>query len=262
MQRRDLLKGALTLPILSKLNAWSAPLCTGHGACPSATQSFQLILRGPFGLALHNPPNITGVTAFLPVDPENRHMWKLGKAEQSNAKRFKFALTQSKPSSKPFCLDTTFQDFCVEKTTFNPSAKSKLLTIDLAVPLRITPFSPTDFLSASFSSGGTGKKWYRSFVIEYDLTNSGVELFEKISGVKIDTSNPVTIEVGLKNPDHDTSDNKHAKKFYNESLLAFFPDLMKDHTIGTATEPSNLEEHSTAATYECKAGGIIGGTSP
>jgi hypothetical protein len=257
MQRRDLVKGALTLPAFARLNSW-AQLCTGHGACNAPTKSFKLILRGPFGLALHNPPTVTGITAFVPVDPDGRHHWAMERQPQDNTKQFSFALKQSTPSSIPFCLDTAFQNFCAEKTTFKSTAKSKLLTIDLAIPARITTFSSSDILTVDVKSGATGKKWYRSFVIEYDVSVSGVELTETASSVIIPTPNPTyTIEVGLRHRDHDTPDNAHAKKFYNESLLPFFPDLMDDnHIIITATGPL-----ATVTTFECKAGGIIGGTS-
>jgi hypothetical protein len=264
MQRRDLLKGALALPAFAGLNSWAQArtLCTGHGICqPSAPgESFQLILRGPFGLALHNPPDITGITAFVPVDPDGRHHWAIEGRPQNNSKKFSFALKQSMRSNKPFCVETEFQHFCAEKTTFKSDAKDKLLTLQLAPPVRITTFSSLDFLTVNFKkSGSTGKKWYRSFVIEYEVTDSNpIELSETTSGVILPTpKSSFTIEVGLKDPDHDDNSLSHAKKFYNDSLLAFFPDLITDdHIVSTASTVA------TATTFECKAGGIIGGTSP
>jgi len=133
-----------------------------------------------------------------------------------------------------------------------------LLTIDLPVPNNILPWSGETPLSVTFKSSTPGKMW-RTFVLEYDLAVSDLELVETSSGLKIPMpDNEFYIEVGLDFHDGDDGSNSHARNFYNNSLLPFFPGAQTaDHIIATITGPAF---HPETTTFECKAGGIIGGS--
>lgn len=280
MHRRDLLKGALIFPALTGVNSW-AQLCVNHGACQAASQPFQLILQGPFGLVLHNAPNITAITAFMPVDPDSRHRFAFQKKRQDITKTFNFELRQSKASKISLCIDTQFKDFCVEKTTWSPNIKPVLLKINLPVPVRIVPEADMPPISITLPNS-TSVLMPPAYVLEYDTAASEVELVDKISGVVFPSQPTYTFEVGLEHDDSDTPDYAHARKFYNETLLAFFPELQNasnrriknvtelktNRTPNRPNKPKNhaisgtkTQEHILTTTFECKAGGIIAGTT-
>jgi len=275
MQRRDFFRGALALPTLAALPGWAAPLCRASGTCPSVSKPFHFILQGPFGLKLQNPPNVTGITAFMPIDPSKRHQFAMGGQPQTASKEFNFELHQVKPpSSLPqLCIDKAFSSFCAEHTTWAPAGKRRLLTIDLPVPNSIIPLPKEKPLTVTFQSSTQPKSLYRTFVLEYDLAVSDLELLETSSGLKIAMGvNEYYVEVGLDHKDPDDTANSHAMNFYNKSLLPFFPDLQTpEHILATISEsPLEHQTHAnpeckdfypeTTTTFECKAGGIIGGS--
>ena len=273
MNRRDLIKAALTLPILNATRGWTS-ICSPSGPCPAPQSLFQLYLEGPFGLILHkdtaNPPNVTGITAFMPVDPSHRHHFAMQKQPQDIKKEYSFALTQTKPpATNSLCIDSAFGNFCVDSTSWSAKASSKLLTIELAVPTRIIPEQGFPPMPVVFKSSGSGN-WQRAFVLEYDLNVSPLQLTNTTTGANIPLTDPYyRFEVGLSRRDPDKPGNPHAKDFYNRTLLSFFPDLQKNdsYIVVDANDPSKPAPSKSGgkirimtSTYECKSGGIIGGT--
>lgn len=262
MNRRDLIKTALSLPLVQATRGWSS-IC-GTSCTNSSVIPYQIILEGPFGIILHedtaSPPNVTGITAFMPADPDGRHRFMLGGQVQDVSKQFSLSLTQTPHPSTALCVDSAFADFCVDGTTASPGSKA-LLKIEMAVPTRIiaeTNFKP---MNVVFKSNKTGKM-QRSFVLEYDLNNgTQLQLTEQLSGLNIPLPDKkLMVEVGLDKHDPDSADFDHAKKFYNTTLLPLFGlDASPDHIVSSIKGPS-LSKKTT--TYECKAGGIIGGTTP
>lgn len=263
MNRRDLLRGALTLSILGANQTW-ASICTNHGPCAAASDPYPVLLSGPFGLVLHrdisNPLVITGLTAFMPADPHNRHKFALQGAIQTiSNKKFNFLLQQTSPPNSPvLCVDEEFSAFCIESTPWSAKAKAKLLTIDLAVPTRVTPILGDTPLSVVFQSSKPGKM-YTALLLEYDLKISPLKLIHKDSGLNIPLSPDfLAFEVGLDRNDPDTPDIAHGRDFHNSSLLPFFPGLKGDpnHIVISAAD-NGIRILTT--TFECKAGGIIVG---
>lgn len=260
------------MPAFAGLNSWSQQLCSGHPTCPGTPQ-FQLILSGPFGLVLHNAPNVTGITAFMPADL--RHGFALERQIQ-NGNDFQFQLIQDTPSNA-LCIEDAFQDFCVEKTTWvqNPQHIGVFLKMELAVPMRIKATQEPHLqpLSVTLKNSTTPKWMHRVYILEYDTP---VQLIETKSGLTLPQRSSYTFEVGLPHGNGDTPTNDHALQFYNQSLLAFFPEWQQDqtHLLQTLSEtqmakapPSKKgspaarpqEESSTTTTFECKAGGLIVG---
>lgn len=262
MNRRDLIKTALSLPLVHAVQGWSSVCdpCTNTAKSP-----YQVVLEGPFGVILHkdtaSPPNVTGITAFMPIDPDGRHHFSLDGTEQDVSKQFSFSLTQKPPLSTKLCIDSAFADFCVDSTSASLGSKTPLLKIEMPVPTNIlaeTTFTPMNVVFQSTKSG----KMQRSFVLVYDVNNGAqLQLTEQPSGLNITLpSDKLIVEVGLPKSDPDSADFAHAKKFYNKTLLPFFGlDASPDHVVTSIKGPARTPRTTT---YECKAGGIIGGTTP
>lgn len=263
MNRRDLAKAALALPLLYRTRAWSqvcANPCTTGAITP-----YLVVLQGPFALILHEDKpksgNVTKITAVMPVDPMDKHHLAICGQPQDVTKHFSLALTQTiPPTPATLCVDSAFAYSCVDGIASTSSSKN-LLVIDVAIPTRIiaegSSFIPMDVVFKSKNPG----KLQRSLVLEYDITNkSHIELTEQTSGIKIPlpATGPAYIEVGLAQPDTPSFD--HAKSFYNGTLLPIFG-LQKDpnHIIDSMTYNGGGGRTNT---FDCKSGGIIGGTSP
>src|SRR5215467_6868914 len=66
MNRRNLLKGAVTIPIASALSS-----CKGESYKPSKG-TLKVILYGPFGVVLQSGKDYR-ITAYVPSDPAHEH---------------------------------------------------------------------------------------------------------------------------------------------------------------------------------------------
>ena len=247
--------------------------------CPSAKTPYQVILEGPFGLVLHrdakNPDQITRITAFMPADDMGRHRFRVHRQDQSTSRTFSLALQQIRPPLNPsLCVGPGFCDFCVENTAPSPNLPPKLLTMELSVPTSIT-VEPSDTpLSVIFRSTKTGYM-PRAYILEYDLSISPLQLVDTVSGFNIPLPDDFLLfEVGLPPSDPDDPSSSHALHFYNNHLLPFFGlENSDDHVLSTIfpssaltvaasramTTSSGKPTITTTTTFECKAGGIIGG---
>jgi hypothetical protein len=251
--------------------------CNNPQPCPSAKKPYQVRLEGPWGLVLHRDPKnidqITRITAFMPADDMGRHRFRVQQQDQSTSRTFSLALQQIQPPlNPPLCVGPGFCDFCVENTAPISTLPPKLITIEMSVPTSITIESSDTPLNVIFRSTKTGYM-PRAYVLEYDLAVSLLQLVDTISGFNIPLPDDhLLLEVGLPKSDPDDASSSHALHFYNNHLLPFFGlEKNDDHVLATifpssalsigakralATDPDNL---TTTTTFECKAGGIIGG---
>jgi hypothetical protein len=103
----------------------------------------------------------------------------------------------------------------------------------------------------------------RTFILEYDLDISPLQLVDTTSGFGLPLPpDYLLLEVGLGPKDPDDSFGSHALHFYNQHLLPFFGLQNDDNHVITTIFPPPPPPPGTTTTFECKAGGIMGGTTP
>jgi len=71
MNRRNLLKGAVAIPVATALNACSRER-EPSGPPKGAQGTLKVILNGPFGVVLFSNKDFR-ITAYVPSDPEGEH---------------------------------------------------------------------------------------------------------------------------------------------------------------------------------------------
>lgn len=286
MNRRNILKGMVTLPFIAKTAAY-AKLCDG-GKCPSTgNPSLQVIFDGPFSLVLHTVSNSAddvipnGVMAFTPVEPMGKHLLNLNGVPLDEKKDHHFTLNiGGYTAPKQPCISSDFNDFCNDHTRFNPipqnTARGEIfVTVILPCPNRI--ITATGSQPIPVKVGTSSKNMPQNHILEYDVADlSKVTMTYRESGrTAAPFGNLILFEVGMdpiKNPDTDCS---HLKAFYNQEILPFLPDLA-GNTIDVPSCPmftprtyfappltrDDRKYRPFATTLECKSGGLIATTSP
>jgi len=277
MERRKLLKGIGALPIVAGTAAY-AKLCGNLQPCPSAATPFQVVLDGPFSVVLHtaspNSDDVTSVTAFTPVEQHSAHLFKLNGVPLDEKKQHHFALNISgfTPPSQP-CIARDFNDFCVDHTRFDPAPAGKDIFIAITLPCPTRIITNVTPLAVTIGGTATSHNMPQNHVLEYDISHAGpITMDYREAGHSgSPLGNSFYFEVGLDHPDNDCS---HAKDFYNNWMLPFFPDLA-GNTIDFPTCPPGAHHQyffpsrddriklvMLTTTLECKSGGLITTTSP
>jgi len=180
MNRRNLLKGAVTAPIITALNACSRE--RGERG-PSEAQkpspgTLKIILNGPFGVVLHSEKDYR-ITAYVPSDPEGEHELRFQGPTQVAGKEtkggkypsYRFALSEAGLDighGQPR-IDQGFYDFNFPHIGKFQLPADAFVAIELPRPDYITFTPPAE----PFLFGGKITLQPLDHILEYKLSEPG-----------------------------------------------------------------------------------------
>jgi hypothetical protein len=276
MNRRDLIKGVLALPLVCSPGMLAFDSKQHQSIAPI---KLLIILEGPFVIVLHPQPK-SRIQVFLPMDlPFKRHVFFLNDNQYRDKQadqlhNIKFTGDDALDLKDfPNISDPCLTDFKYSATG-DPGRGDDLIQIDLPSPDRI--YCPPGYNTpVKFENGkpGTARSGH---VLEYTLKNGSSPSFmmaddimgnqkPKFLGVWV-----FALQVGLrlrageKDPD---KGGGHAIHFHNESLLKRFSAIELDSDkrlsyVGDIQDKINKRDQgpgfvATASAVECKMGGFI-----
>ncbi|HEV2961524.1 MAG TPA: hypothetical protein VG649_06845 [Candidatus Angelobacter sp.] len=268
MNRRQLLKGLGVLPIAGAMGcAEESPRPVPGRQC----HTLQITLEGAFAVVLRRQQGQYRVTAFSPASPtappkdvdcpkdlfpiEPHEFSFNGKQQPAGNYHFELSPQGLDATPRPI-IDIGFRDFTAETERWRLA--NNFVTIDLPTPKTISFYGQPDVVVFAFPAGAhrTGQM-PSNHILEYQV-NDPSQIKMVCRGLKdpcvpSSKSTPdvtrYSFSVGLL-PQRDR-DGRHAVKFFNYLLCAFFPDLVKAYSLshagyGTAnpagTRGAELEE--------------------
>ncbi len=259
MNRRDFAKGLAALPLLKATSF--AQICNS-GPCQTNPNALVILLQGPFAVVI-NSGSPWNITAFTPKH-NGEHLFAFNGSVCGNDAKYAFLLENDglMTATAAPCVDSPIPRFCAENKLVDHSTNDHFVTIHLPAPQRIFIRSSNTLKAVMEDNGPSAVPGDR--ILEYDnpdmtkiqMLGSGDGDLTKLDPVK--GQRLFTFEVGLPNllggGDSDP-DASHAIDFYNNSLLAHFPELAHDQT----RRIKDITPHAThvpgVSTFECKIGG-------
>jgi hypothetical protein len=271
MDRRQLLKGLAALPLarLSYANG-APPICSG--TCTSVKGSLLVWLEGAFAVVINRNKagNPVDVTAFSPVDAD--HLTKVESLQGGYPDQFHLTLKNDGivPATE-VCISPDFNYFCEEKLDkIIGNLENSFIRVKLPLPKNIYT---TELLKGK--KGGKNACIPQDYVLEYQPGSGTPTLYyedQKKEFHPASANKFFHIEVGLDTSSASSDSITHAKHFH-KTILAHFGwqnDPTRQITDISMLPcrsmiPKEISDrlptfHTDTATFECKSGGIIGGS--
>lgn len=283
MNRREILKALVTVPVASALGAWKKEDDDKSQQRPMVRR-LQILLDGAFAVVVqHDKAN--SILAFSPLDKKEPHQFYFNDSfyRQEAGKTFHFELLPKglKKAARPE-IAPGFNDF--NATTKKWRAGENFITIKLPCPKRIAFAGHREYVV--FKSKSRKPGWMpTNHILEYDVLDSDQVKMEcqelgKECSTSVDSLPGLMrffFEVG---PSQGTPSN-HAVNFFNDMLEASFPELVPNYSIAEIKDLRNEKQSTTAGlmpavmnnttrlaelrnasyTLDCKLGGILVNTS-
>lgn len=267
MNRRDFAKGLAALPF-ARLSYAIGPGCTNTTLCNPIAGSFLVWLEGPFAITIKQDGS--GIKVFSPIDADHLILFNGLGQPGSFPQQYHFNL-KGVVNSESICISPDLNDLCVDhlgKALGN--LDNAFVRIDLPRPANVYT---SKRLQGTLGVGANRRLVCapQDHILEYKKNTSMPQVTYEDTSTTVNTSADVFhIEIGPTRGSDPAGD--HAKHFHNRSILPYFPslsprvwqltDIQADVCDGTKV-PDIITQRLrpfTTTTFECKTGGIIGGS--
>ncbi|HET6841148.1 MAG TPA: hypothetical protein VFK06_05595 [Candidatus Angelobacter sp.] len=254
MNRRNLLKGMLALPVVGALSSCYRDHKASHDG-DNPRQRFttlRIILAGGFAVVLQKN-NSYRVRAFIPVDPHSMHQFYFQdrKDGRSQEKSYYFELLQDglEISRRRPHIAKGFRDF--DRETDLWCQENNFVVLDLPAPDRIR-FTPPR-LNVTFANPQPGGKTTglmpTNHILEYKVAQPDrvrllcQEFNDECAPIIENGVGKFYVGVGL--PPGGDPGNKHAVDFFNFLIASSFPHLLPELKLASIGVPELPGQNDT-----------------